>query len=77
MEKFSKWFGNLIGDLLKYLLKKAVESIDPIEWLENNAKELVDDFLKKFDTDEVGEALQDKVLDPIKAWIEGKLDVNL
>jgi len=77
MTKFSKWFGKLIGDLLKYLLKKAVESIDPIEWLEDNAKELVDDFLKKFDTEEVGESLQEKILDPIKLWIEKKLDVNL
>ena len=77
MDAFAKWFGNMIGDLLKYLLKKAIDTINPTEWLEKNATELVEDFLNKFDTDEVADELQEKVLNPIKEWLEKKLDINL
>lgn len=77
MSDFNSWFANIIGKLLKAMLEKAIDLIDPKQWLAEYADDLVKQFLDKFNADDVKEDLQGRILDPIKEWLENKLNVNL
>jgi len=77
MDTLDNWFTGLVSKLLLSLGKKAIDSIDFSNWLDKYGGELVNYLLNKLDTSNLDDRVQDKILDPIKEWIEDKMNVNL
>ena len=77
MNTFNDWLSGLIGKVLRNILEAAIERIDAQEWLSEYAPGLVEKLIEKFNDESVQGDLQEHVLDPIKAWLEEKLNINL
>lgn len=77
MQAFAQWLTTLAGTALYKLIDGLVESTDINVWIKTYADKLVAKFLAKLESQDVEKELQDHVLDPIKKWLEKRLNVNL
>lgn len=63
--------------LLNVIIGAVLDRFDADTFIDNFADALTRKFLKKLDLPSLEDKVQEKVLDPVKEWLEKKLGVNL
>jgi hypothetical protein len=77
MDTFGQWLTTAMGTALYKLIDVLIDKVDPKDWLKKYADMLVAKFLAKMEGQDMQGELQKHVLDPIKRWLETKLNINL